>query len=119
MALVEHREELAHLLVDGELFADFENVKVAFRVGPEGERVGLSGLYNIASSQYGRSDIGLESRRRRRKDLISVQLSLPPRRLWSSSGLTIAFSTCLPSTLRAIQPSKGADPPLAPPVILW
>lgn len=44
LALVEHREELAHLLVDGELFADFENVKVAFRVGPEGERVGLSGL---------------------------------------------------------------------------
>jgi hypothetical protein len=41
---VEHGEELAHLLVDRQLFADFKDVVVLFRVWPQVERVDVAGL---------------------------------------------------------------------------
>jgi hypothetical protein len=44
LTLAEHLEELGHLLVNGELLAQLEDVEVALRVGEEGERVRLAGL---------------------------------------------------------------------------
>jgi len=41
---VEHLEELVHLLVDGELLADREDVGVALREGLQRERVDVAGL---------------------------------------------------------------------------
>lgn len=46
---VEHGEELAHLLVNGQLFADFEDVVVLFRVWPQVERVDVARLLRNGS----------------------------------------------------------------------